>query len=201
MASFRSLNAEAPATRAAVEHLLRTILHARLQAYLQDGLPAIAPYNRGNEQRRPGIDLQKMLGSATGLLIGLDPSIQRTLVSYPKVHVPNMKEGFAWVVHHLGERPTFALRHRMVFPQEHGGLVMVDREIYASQGHNSTQIIGRVFKMGDDSLVLSRALVSTDQVTGFGSEIKHSVGRRVMAQQMMGTIRKVREQQKLTAQR
>lgn len=201
MASFRSLSAEAPATRDAVEQQIRTVLYTRLQAYVQHGLVAIAPYHRGAEQRRPGVDLQKMLASASGLLAGLDPSIQRTLGSYPTVHAPNMVEGFAWVVHQLGERPTFTLRHRMVFPQEQGGLVMVDREIYASQGHNSTQIVGRVFKMGDDSLVLSRALVSTDQVTGFGSEIKRSVGRRMMAQQMMGTIRKVREQQRLTARR
>ena len=65
-----------------------------------------------------------------------------------------------------------------------GGVALVDRDFYVSHGYNTSQAISGLFPVPEGTLVFYRTRVSTDQVAGFGSSMKRTIGRSVMAKQL-----------------
>jgi hypothetical protein len=64
------------------------------------------------------------------------------------------------------------------------GEVALDRELYVSQGYDAMQAVAGLFSVDGGALVFYRAHTFTDRVAGISSGIKHSVGRRMMANQL-----------------
>jgi hypothetical protein len=102
---------------------------------------------------------------------------------YPRGKPAELEEKFYLLEYEHDGRPNYALRHRMAFPFS-GGVVLVDRDFYVSHGYNTSQAISGLIPVPEGTLVFSRNRVSTDQVAGFGSSMKRSIGRSVMAKQL-----------------
>jgi hypothetical protein len=94
-----------------------------------------------------------------------------------------MESRYIWKKATIQDRPTFSLGHRIVTRSVDGYLVFY-REFYVSQSYNSLQTGVAVFPIGDQTLVVYVNRTSTDQVAGFGSSMKHGIGRKMMVREM-----------------
>ena len=182
LAELHKLPAGAPL--ADVEAALRKLLFTRYTAYRASGLAGVAPYARASGgPRKPGDDLRQVTQQVAHLLQRYVPSFEAALSNYPKDRPAQLEESFAWLVHNLDDRPTLALRHRLMLAVGEG-LVAADREFYVSQGYNAMQAIGALLPVEGGTMVFYGAHTSTDKVEGFASASKHSIGRRVMGKQL-----------------
>lgn len=180
LAAFRALGDKA--TRADVEATLRRVLQARLGAYRARGLDGIEPYTRGKDQvMRPADDLRR-----AGRLLLLEryaPGFRALLANYPTGRPADLDEAFYWVVYAQDNRPTVTLRHRFSMPVA-AGMLMLDREIYVSQGHNCTQSVAAFLPVDGGTIVFYLTHTSTDRVAGPAGAAKHGIGRRMMGNQL-----------------
>ncbi len=90
-----------------------------------------------------------------------------------------LKSSFVWLKQDVQDRPTFVLAHRLLFEEE--GLVLrAERHFYVGQSYNSLQILIALFPAGDKTTMFYLNRTSTDQVAGFMSGTRHSMGRMFM---------------------
>lgn len=164
-----------------VEALIRQTLSARYQAFRTRGLDGVAPYARG---RRKSFDPAGDLRSATKQLTGIQrylPGAVERLLAYPSGgDLREQEESYYWMNIELFGRPTFALSHRMLF-QEGDGLVLADRQYYASHDYNVMQQVFSALPLDTGTLVVYIGRVSTDQVAGFGSRLKRKAAHLLAA--------------------
>jgi hypothetical protein len=180
--AFHALASAGGDPMSSVERQLRRLLFDRYRAYLAKGLDGMAPYARSNGSRKP-FDELRAASQAASLLNSYAPALWQLLLSYPEGKPVGLEEKFYLLHYELDGRPNYALRHRMAFPFS-GGVVLVDRDFYVSHGYNTSQAISGLIPVPEGTVVFSRNRVSTDQVAGFGSSVKRSIGRSVMAKQL-----------------
>jgi hypothetical protein len=190
VATFAKLGSGAAA--AEVERALRPALWARYQAYKTGGLAAIAPYARGDGERKVSDELRGMCALALPVLRKYVPAFADLLTGYPKGKPAGLDESFYWIVTALDDRPTITLRHRMTLPVG-DGLVAADRTFYVSQGYNAMQALAAVLPVEGGTLVFYRSHISTDRAGGFASSSKHSIGRKVMGKQLEQIFERARK--------
>lgn len=185
MAAFRALKSggkEGGTPVQKVETLIREELLARYQAYHTKGLAGIAPYERKSGHQIHASDELSLAAKQSSLVAKHLPSVYDTLINYP---VAKLKEGevreehFYWLNIELFGRPTYVLSHRMLF-RIGEAYVVLDRHFYASHDYNSLQQGMAALPTKDGMLVYVLNRVSTDQVGGFGSGMKHPVSRALM---------------------
>ena len=156
----------------------RSILESRLQAYQAGGVAAIEGYTRGGKSAEPSEELQRAAGALT-LTKQKYPEIYNAIVNYPKGDQSKLTSSFVWLKQNVEDRPTFVLSHRMQFEAE--GLVFrAERQFYVGQSYNSLQILIGLFPAGDKTTMFYLNRTSTDQVAGFMSGTRHSLGRKFM---------------------
>ena len=63
-------------------------------------------------------------------------------------------------------------------------VLVVQRQFYASSGYNVEQAVTGFLPVQEGTLVVYTNHTSTDQVAGFGSGAKQSIGRKFMAAQL-----------------
>jgi hypothetical protein len=186
IAGFQALKAGGDADAVPVqkvEALVRQVLLARYQAYRTKGLSGIAPYQRADGRQLLASD---ELSIATKQLRGIAkyvPSFYDILLNYPAVETTarqDLEEQFYWLNMDIFGRPTYALSHRMLL-RIGEAYVMADRHFYASHDYNSLMQSVAALPTKDGMLVIYVSRVSTDQVAGFGSSMKHPVSRAIMA--------------------
>jgi hypothetical protein len=185
IAAFRALNTaskDAAVPIHKVEALIREGLLARYQAYHAKGLAGIAPYARkGGRQTLAGEELL-IATKQPKLVAQYLPSVYNTLLNYPAVQLKeadDIEEQFFWVTIEVFGRPTYVLSHHLRF-QINRACVVVDRHYYASHDYNALQQGALALPTTDDTVVTFLSRVSTDQVGGFGSSVKHPVARTLM---------------------
>lgn len=164
-----------------VEALVRQTLLSRYQAYRANGLAGIAPYERKNGNRlRAGDELSASIVQMK-LLAKYAPSVRTSLLNYPVATDGQkpLEEHFYWLNLDLFGRPAYALSHRMLF-QVGEVYFASDRHYYTSHNYNSLQQGVTALPTKDGTLVITLVRVSTDQVDGFGSSVKHSISRALM---------------------
>ncbi len=122
-------------------------------------------------------------GEAASLLNNYTPQLWQLLRSYPRGKPAELEERFYLLRYNLDGRPNYTLRHRMALPFS-GGVALVDRDFYVGHGYNTSQAISGLIPVPEGTLVFYRNRVSTDQVGGFGSSVKRTFGRSVMAKQL-----------------
>jgi len=192
IAAFNALKGQADPVKA-VEQQLRAMLFARYKAYRASGLPGIAPYDRGGGKKADAAgDLKK--ASEAPILKKYFPAVQAMLVGYPKAMAPGVSENFFWVNNKIDDQPTYALTHIMV-ASEGTTRIVIQRQYYASRSYNVEQAIAGFFPEPQGTLVVYANHTFTDQVGGFGSSAKQSIGRRLMG----STLKELFEKQRAAA--
>ena len=185
MAAFRALNSasgDGAVPIQKVEALIREGLLARYQAYHTKGLAGIAPYARKNGPHLLASDELSIATKQSKLVAKYLPSVYDVLIKYPATTLKQGKEfeeQFLWINSEVFGRPTFSLSHRLLF-QVGEAYVFVDRQYYASHEYNCLQQGAAALPTGDGTVVVYLSRVSTEQVAGFGSSMKHSASRVLM---------------------
>jgi hypothetical protein len=184
IAAFRALKSaggKVAVSAEQVEALVRQTLLSRYQAYRAKGLAGIAPYERKNGNRLQVNEELSLSTKQMKLLAKYAPSVHAALLNYPaaKDGQKALEEHFYWLNLDLFGRPTYALSHRMLF-QVGEAYFASDRHFYTSHDYNSLQQGVTALPTKDGILVITLVRVSTDQVGGFGSSMKHSVSRALM---------------------
>jgi hypothetical protein len=197
IAAFQALKAGGNADAVPVqkvESLIRQILLARYQAYRAKGLPGIAPYERVNgQQRNAGDELFLSTKELSGVAKHL-PAFHKFLLNYPKGlekdEVKNLEEFFYWLNIDVFGRPTYVLVHRMLYHVGDAALA-VERHYYTSHDYNSMLQGIAALPTKDGTFLFYIGRVSTDQVAGFGSSMKHPVSRAITAPYIKDMFREV----------
>ena len=185
MAAFRALNSaskDGAVPIQTVEALIREGLLARYQAYHTKGLAGVAPYARKSGPHLLASDELSIATKQSKLLAKYLPSVYDVLIKYPATTLKQgeeFEEQFLWINSEVFGRPTFALSHRILF-QVGEAYVFVDRQYYASHEYNCLQQGAAALPTGDGTVVVYLSRVSTEQVAGFGSSMKHSASRVLM---------------------
>ena len=185
MAAFRALNSTSkdgamPIQK--VEALIREGLLARYQAYHTKGLAGVAPYARKSGPHLLASEELSIATKQSKLLAKYLPSVYDVLIKYPATTLKQggeFEEQFLWINSEVFGRPTFALSHRILF-QVGEAYVFVDRQYYASHDYNCLQQGAAALPTADGTVVVYLSRVSTEQVAGFGSSMKHSASRVLM---------------------
>lgn len=176
----------------AVNQKYRDILAARYDAYQKGGLSAIAPYDRGGRKfSSPGADL--LAGLKKSMLISEHfPVLYKALVEYPQSQPPAMIHRFFWLNQKVEDRPTLILSHRMklIMP---GGAFLAERQFYVGHSYNALEILTGCFPAHGGTLVFYVNRTSTDQVAGFLSGLKHSIGRDDMKKEVIKGFQEIRD--------
>ena len=79
--------------------------------------------------------------------------------------------------------PTIALTHVLLVPDGDAWLV-VQRQFYVSAGYNVEQAVAAFLPSKGGTVVAYANRTSTDQITGFGSGTKRSIGSKILASQL-----------------
>ena len=180
--AFHALASAGGDPKSNVERQLKVALFDRYRTYLANGLDGMAPYARSGGPRNPADEL-RAASQAALLLNKYAPALWQVLRSYPRGKPAGLDERFYLLRYNLDGRPNYTLRHRMVLPFS-GGVALVDRDFYVSHGYNTSQAISGLIPVPEGTVVFYRSRVSTDQVAGFGSSMKRTIGRSVMAKQL-----------------
>lgn len=175
---------------AAVQDKVRELLLTRHKAYCSKGLAGITPYARKNSKTDPAGDLSGITRAVreSGLL---PPEFHDLLSNYPNGTPPDLTEKFYWSQFTAHGADTIALIHAFqgVFA---GIMIAVQRHYYVSTGYNVAQAIAGFLPVKEGTLVIYTNRTTTDQLAGFGSSTKRTIGRKIMAGELKKLFEKTR---------
>ncbi len=193
MAAFQALNTQGGGDpQKKVEELLRQTLLARYQAYRAGGLSSIAPYDQDDSDLfQPGKEIRLTTESAK-FVAKYFPSFYQYLLQYPDGKPSGVQEQFYWLNFNVFDRPTFVLSHRLAL-KTGKDYIIADRHYYASHDYNILQSLGMLVPVKEGTLAVFLYRVSTNQVGGFGSSVKHPVARTLMESPLADLYKKLRD--------
>ena len=189
---FRKLKAPSGQAVSAVSAQLQAMLKARYQAYQQKGLQGIAPYARGGRNTAsPNTELTLAIHeSLPGEWL---PGFRQALFNYPSDPLRGMEHRFLWYKQTVENRPTFILADRASL-RTADAAVLTEEQFYVGHSYNSNFIIGGCFTVQGGTLVFYMNRTFTDQVAGFGSSLKHGIGRGQMLSAVAANLQRIRTQ-------
>jgi hypothetical protein len=162
---------------------LRSILRDRLTAYRAHGLSGIQPYARGEgRESNPAEELRNATNAAR-FLAREYPQIFDAFLRYPSGDQSGIESRFMWLKQRIQDRPTFILAHRVLCVRD-GVAFAAERQFYVGQSYNSLQILYGLVPAEGKTLVVYLNRTSTDQVAGFLSGTRHSMGRKIMEKEV-----------------
>ena len=172
---FQTIQAANSAQPGAASQLYQTILLQRWQAYRQNGLNGIAPYDRGDgTEANPGGELQTATQN-NSVLATYFPDLYNVWLNYPAALPAGAVEKLFWLNRQVQSRPTAVLVHRIIMNTANSGVIL-SRQFYAGHSYNSNQITVAFLPYLNGTLIFYANKTFTDQVGGFGSSFKHSIG-------------------------
>jgi hypothetical protein len=180
---------DAPAVAAQV---LAEILVARLQAYRQAGIGAVAPYDRGGGKfSEPGDELLGAM-EASPILKNAAPEAYAAFLDFPGSSAPGASHQFFWSQQKVEDKPAFILSHRMTYPGQNG-VIFVDRQYYVSRTYNSMLTGTGCGQLAEGTMIYYVNRTSTDQVAGFMQETKHNIGRKQMREELIKMFEEIKK--------
>jgi hypothetical protein len=197
IARFQQLKAEVEGLGdAALINIVNDALHEflanRLLRYQEEGLAGIAHYQRsGGDTSSPAEELD----SATRAMADLQlfaPNFHSILERFPDSGIQEVQHRFYVFKLNIAGRPGFVLAHRIYFFGDQL-ILAAERHIYAPHFYNSLQIVAGLMPYEDYTVVFYGGRTYTDQVTGFGSGIKHSVGGKQLSLNVEALITDIRD--------
>jgi hypothetical protein len=176
-------SSERPVTLPRASDGYRKLLRDRWQAYERGGLGAMAPYARaGGAVTDPAAQLR--LGVADAERVArYGPRLQDALARYPAGQLPGLVNRIYWIKRRVQRRPQLSLLHQMVMAGS-DVVVHVERYFYVGHSYNAAQIITGAFAYGNGAVVFATSRFSTDEVLGLGNQLKRSVGRSQLRDEM-----------------
>lgn len=168
----------------------RTLLAQRGQAFQARGLDGIAPYARRAGVSDPAA-LLRVAAADARIVAHVAPRLADSLLRFPAEQSPSAISRFYWVKRLVQGRPTPILIHHLVDVSPTMALY-VERHIYVGHTYNASQILCAAVPLEDGVLILSSNRVSTDQVAGFGGEMKRLVGRRQLRAEIVKRFDRIR---------
>lgn len=169
----------------------RRLLRQRLQAYQQGGLTAIVPYARGagaftdpaTELRRAALDAERLGREG--------PDLREALLRYPAAQPPQLASRLYWIKRRVQRRPDLCLLHQMVAAGANP-VIHIERYFYVGHSYNAAQIITGAFAFEGGAVLFATSRFSTDEVLGVGSQMKRSIGRGQLKDEMRRRLDRVR---------
>lgn len=189
---FQALQAANPEQPDAASQAYRKILLQRWQAYRRSGLKGIAPYDRGDgTEANPGGELRTATLESK-LLARYFPGLYKAWLNYPAALQAGAEETFLWRNRQVEGRPTAILIHRVIL-SEGDSSVVLSRQFYAGHSYNSNQLVVACLPYRDGSLVFYGNRTFTDQITGFGSSLKRSIGQEQARSEIAKQLKSLRK--------
>ena len=174
-----------------VNAALRAMLQARYQAYRRSGLQGIAPYAReGKKTVSPGEEVALAIREA--LPGNRLPDYRKALLNYPADGLSQMEQRFCWYKQPVEDRPTFVLAHR-TSARMPGAAVLTEVQYYVGHSYNCNFVIAAGFTVQGGTVVFYMNRTFTDQVAGFASGVRHSIGRQQMLSKVAATLKGIRD--------
>ena len=181
----RDESADAVFTDLRLDASQQAILKGRYEAYRKNGLSGIS----GSAGELLGLAINETRS------LGRLPGYAEALLSFPADSFPGMEHRFFAYEQETDGKPAFILSHRAAVRGEHDALI-TEQRYYVSQPYICRFIANDCFEVRGGTLVFYVSTVFTDQVAGFGSTLKHSVGRRRMLATVAANLKRIREQLK-----
>ena len=168
--------------------IYRQILWQRWQSYRKSGLKGIASYDRGNNTViDPSADL-KIASQAHDLASDYFPDIFNAWRNYPNISLPvGVEESYTWSYRFVQERPAAILTHRFIYGNSNGELIIA-RQFYAGHSFNANQLTIMCLPYKKGTLIFYTNRNFTDQVSGFGSSLKHLIGNNLAQKQVVDLL-------------
>lgn len=189
---FQGLKATSSQQPDAASQAYRKILLQRWQAYRKNGLKGVATYDRGNgTEANPGGELRSATQDSK-ILARYFPELYKFWLNYPAALPAGAQETFFWRNRKVESRPTAILVHRVMLSTDAGELILA-RQFYAGHSYNSNQLTIACLPYRDGSLVFYANRTFTDQVAGFGSSLKHSIGGEQARGEMTKLLKNMRK--------
>ena len=169
----------------------RGLLRQRLQAYQQGGLAALAPYTRsGGAITDPATELRLAIADVDR--VGRDgPELHDMLLRYPAPQSPRLLHRFYWLKRRVQRRPDLSLLHQIIAGGP-GPSVHVERYFYVGHSYNAAQIITGALAYQHGAVVFCTSRFSTDEVLGMGNQLKRSIGRTQLRDEMRKRLEGIR---------
>lgn len=169
--------------------LYRQILWQRWQAYLKNGLKGIDPYERGdNTFVNLGAELQTAAMAQDPLKLYF-PELFNAWQDYPNIAIPiGVEESYTWSNRMVQDRPAGILTHRFITSESNGELILA-RQFYAAHSFNANQLMIVCLPYKQGTLVFYTNRTFTDQVSGFGSALKHLIGDNLAKNQVINLLK------------
>jgi len=200
-ASIRSLNvwkldesADKAFTDLHVDAAQQAMLRGRYDAYRNFGLKGILPYARGAKNPATPGELLMLAIKETKSLDRL-PGYAEALLNFPADPLPGMEHRLFAYEQDIEGRPTFILSHRAALRGEHDA-VITEQRYYVSQTYDCRFITSECFEVQGGTLMFYVSRLFTDQVAGFGSGLKHGMGRGRMLAKVAANLKRDRDQLK-----
>lgn len=176
----------------AAAKVLSEILLSRFQAYVQGGIGAVAPYDRGDGKfSEPGDELLNSM-LASPILQNAAPVAFQAFRDFPGGPTDGIAHQFFWSQQKVEDKPAFILSHRMTYPMKNG-VVYVDRQYFVSRTYNSMLTGTGCGQLAEGTIVYYFNRTSTDQVVGFMQETRHSIGRKQMREELIKMFEDIRK--------
>ena len=159
---------------------LAEILAARLKAFAAQGIAGIEPYVRENGDK---VDPRRELGSAIASLAfvsGEFPGFNSALGAANEAMPGGATRNYYWMERKVENTNVIALSSELRQRRDRAALG-ADLHFYASREYNSMLTLIGVLPYDDALLVFAVNHTFTDQVTGFGSSLKRSIARNLVA--------------------
>lgn len=175
----------------AASQAMREILKARYEAYLQDGLAGIPPYQRSS---RKAISIGDELRLTTETFEPVERHFNdyyRTLAGFPEssdccVHT------FRWLKARIKKRPTFALAHTIVQKTD-DHLLVTERHYYVSNTLNSVQVTLAWIAWEQDTFLGLAMSASTDILDSLLGRALRPLGRNKASDLVKDVLTEIRD--------
>lgn len=177
-----------------VDAAQQAMLKGRYDAYRNNGLKGIVPDARAAKNAGSPGELLTLAIEETKSLERL-PGYAEALLNFPADPLPGMEHRFFAYEQAVEGRPTFILSHRAAVRGEHHALI-TEQRYYVSQAYDCRFIASECFEVPGGTLLFYVSRVFTSQVAGFGSRLKHIIGRGRMLSKVAANLKRDREQLK-----
>lgn len=169
----------------------RRLLAQRVQTYRQGGLAGIAPYARGGGTiSDPSLELKPAIADIERAGRS-GAELREAVLRYPADQPPQLTSQVYWVKRRVQRRPHLSLLHRMV-ANGPGFVLHLERYFYVGHSFNSMEILTGALKHDDGIMVFSMTRVSTEEVLGVGSQLKRTVARGQVRDEMRPRLERLR---------
>ena len=180
------LNPATPDLAGRARNVFADILGARLRTYAARGVAGIEPYVRENGRV---VDPRVELRSALASLLFVRNAFPSVL---EQIAAPGPECSYYWMERSVERETVLALSAEL---RNRGATsaLGVDLHFYASSQYNSMLTLVGVIPYADASLVFAVNHTFTDQVTGMGSSVRHSIARNLVASQLAQQLEETRK--------